>query len=157
MPAQCRAVLVGSVALCIVASPLVAQTWSAEQQAVLAVVKQSYVDALGKDATWVDRFTHPEVLSWGTGEPVPRDQADRRRWAEYGYENSTALIHSIAPVGIALRGDAAVVHYYATIAREYRDGRRETHTNRCTVTLTRDGETWRYLGWLCLEESTEGD
>ncbi|MCH7774939.1 MAG: hypothetical protein IH878_00130 [Gemmatimonadetes bacterium] len=66
--AQCRAVLLGSIAPCVFASPLVAQTWSSEQQAVLAVVEQSYVDALGKDATWVDRFTHPEVLQgcwWG--------------------------------------------------------------------------------------------
>ena len=149
MSAQCRAVLLGSIALCGFASPLVAQTWSSEQRAVLAVVEQSYVDALGKDSTWIDRFTHPEVLSWGSTEPLPRDQADRKRWAEYGYENSTALIHSIAPVGIALRGDVAVVHYYATIAREYSEGRRETHTNRCTVTLTRDDGTWRYLGWLC--------
>ena len=68
MSAQCRAVLLGSIALCVFGSPLVAQTWSSEQQAVLAVVEQSYVDALGKDATWVDRFTHPEVLQgcwWG--------------------------------------------------------------------------------------------
>ena len=157
MSAQCRTVQLGSIALCVFASPLVAQTWSSEQQVVLAVVEQSYVDALGKDATWVDRFTHAEVLSWGTGEPVPKNQADRKRWAEYGYENSTALIHSIAPVGVALRGDAVVVHYYATIANEYRDGSRETHTNRCTVTLTRDGETWRYLGWLCVAEATEGE
>lgn len=149
MSAQCRAVLLGGIALCVFASPLVAQVWSSEQQAVLAVVKQSYMDALGKDATWVDRYTHPEVLSWGSTEPVPRDQADMKRWAEYGYENSTALIHSIAPVGIVLRGDVAMVHYYATIAREDSEGRRETHTTRCTVTLTRDDDTWRYLGWLC--------
>ncbi len=153
MSAQCRAILLGSIVLCVFASPLVAQTWSSEQQAVLAVVEQSYVDAHGKDATWVDRYTHPEVLSWGRTEPVPRDQAEIKRWAEYGYENSTALIHSIAPVGIALRGDVTVVHYYHTLAREYSEGRRETHTTRCTVTLTRDGDTWRYLGWLCSREA----
>lgn len=152
MPAQCRAVLFGAVALFVLTSPLAAQTWSPEQQAVLAVVEQSYVDALAKDATWVDRFTHPEVLSWDGTEPLPKNQAERKRWAEYNYENSTALIHSIAPVGVALRGDAAVVHYFATIAREYRDGSRETHTSRCTVTLTREGGTWRYLGWLCMGE-----
>ena len=31
-------------------------------------------------------------------------------------------------------------------------GRRETHTGRCTVTLTRDDDTWRYLGWPALAE-----
>ena len=157
MSAQRRALLSGSIALVILASPLVAQTWSPEQQAVLAVVEQSYVDALGKDATWVDRYTHPEMLSWGNTYPVPRDQAATKRWSEYGYENSTALIHAIAPVGIAVRADVAVVHYYATIAREDREGKRETTTTRCTDTLTREGDTWRYLGWFCLDDPNEGN
>ncbi len=152
MPAQCRAVLLGNIALCVFASPLVAQTWSSEQQAVLAVVEQSWVDDLGEDATWVDRLTHPELLSWGDDYPVPRDQAASRRWSEYGDENSTALIHTIAPVGITVRGDAAVVHYYATVAAEDREGKRETTSSRCTDTLTQDGNTWRYLGWFCFEE-----
>ena len=156
MSTRCPTALVGIVSLCVVTAPLAAQAWTVEEQGVIAVVEQSYVEALAKDVTWVDRLTHPEVLSWGTGEPVPKDQSNRKRWAEYGYENSTALMHSIAPVGIALRGDAAVVHYFATIAREYRDGRRETHTNRCTVTLTRGDDGWRYLGWLCIEEPSEG-
>ncbi len=155
MSAQCRAVLLGSIALCIFASPLVAQTWSSEQQAVLAVVEQSWVDDLGKDATWVDRLTHSELLSWGDDYPVPRDQAHTKRWNEYGDENSTALIHTIAPVGITVRGDAAVVHYYATVAAEDREGKRETTSSRCTDTLTQDGNTWRYLGWFCFEEPND--
>jgi len=133
----------------------VAQTWSSEQQAVLAVVEQSWVDDLGKDATWVDRLTHSELLSWGDDYPVPRDQAHTKRWTEYGDENSTALIHTIAPVGITVRGDAAVVHYYATVAAEDREGKRETTSSRCTDTLTRDGNTWRYLGWFCFEEPND--
>ncbi len=155
MPAQCRAVLFANIALCVFASPLVAQTWSSEQQAVLAVVEQSWVDDLGKDATWVDRLTHSELLSWGDDYPVPRDQAHTKRWTEYGDENSTALIHTIAPVGITVRGDAAVVHYYATVAAEDREGKRETTSSRCTDTLTRDGNTWRYLGWFCFEEPND--
>ncbi len=155
MPAQCRAVLLGNIALFVFASPLVAQTWSSEQQDVLAVVEQSWVDDLGEDATWVDRLTHPELLSWGDDYPVPRDQAASRRWSEYGDENSTALIHTIAPVGITVRGDAAVVHYYATVAAEDREGKRETTSSRCTDTLTQDGNTWRYLGWFCSEEPND--
>ncbi len=157
MFAQCRVVLLGSIALCIFAPPLVAQTWSSEQQAVLAVVEQSWVADLGKDAAWVDRLTHPEMLSWGNSYPVPRDQAAAKRWSEYGDENSTSLIHTIAPVGITVRGDAAVVHYYASVAAEDREGKRETTTSRCTDTLTRDGDTWRYLGWFCFEAPSEGN
>ena len=156
MLTQYRTVLLGSIALCVFTLPLVAQTWSAEQLAVLAVVEQSWVDDLGKDPTWVDRLTHPEMLSWGDEYPVPRDQAASKRWSEYGDQNSTSLMHTIAPVGITIRGDAAVVHYYSTVAAEDREGKRETTSSRCTDTLTRDGNTWRYLGWFCLEAPNEG-
>ncbi len=140
----------------LISVPVSAQEWTAEQQAVLAVVEQSWVDDLGKDATWVDRFTHPEMLSWGNTYPVPRDQTASKRWSEYGDENSTALVHSISPLGIAVRGDAAVVHYYATVAAEDREGKRETTTSRCTDTFTREGGQWLYLGWFCFSEPTEG-
>ena len=150
-----RPVLLGTVLLPVFGFPVVAQTWSAEQQAVLAVVEQSWVDDLAEDATWIDRLAHPEVLSWGSNYPVPRDQEVSRRWSEYGDENNNALIHTVSPVGVAVRGDAAVVHYYATVGGENREGERETVVSRCTDTLTRDGGTWRYLGWFCFDEPSE--
>ena len=156
MSAQCRAILLGSIALCIFASLVDAQTWSAEQRAVLSVVEQSWVADMGGDATWIDRHTHPEMLSWDLTNPVPRAQAEAKRWNAYGHESSTSLIYTIAPVGITVRGDAAVLHYYATIGAEDLEGKRETTTTRCTDTLTRDGSTWRYLGWLCVAEPNEG-
>ena len=152
MPAQYRPVLFGNIALCVFASPLVAQTWSSEQQAVLAVVEETWVE---NDPTWVTRLTHPEMLGWGNDIPVPRDQSTTRRWSDHGIEDSTGLMHSLAPVGIAIRGDVAVVHYYASVSAEDREGERETTTTRCTDTLTREGGRWRYLGWFCYEEPTE--
>ena len=152
MPAQYRPVLFGNIALCVFASPLVAQTWSSEQQVVLAVVEETWVE---NDPTWVTRLTHPEMLGWGNDIPVPRDQSTTRRWSDHGIENSTGLMHSLAPVGIAIRGDVAVVHYYASVSAEDREGERETTTTRCTDTLTREGGRWRYLGWFCYEEPTE--
>ena len=152
MPAQYRPVLFGNIALCVFASPLVAQTWSSEQQVVLAVVEETWVE---NDPTWVTRLTHPEMLGWGNDIPVPRDQSTTRRWSDHGIENSTGLMHSLAPVGIAIRGDVAVVHYYASVSAEDREGERETTTTRCTDTLTREGGQWLYLGWFCYEEPTE--
>lgn len=152
MSVRLGAVLLAAIGLCGLAPRVAAQTWSPEQQSALAVVEQSWVDDLAKDATWIDRLTHPEMLSWSNDTPIPRDQATAKRWSEYGDENSTALIHTISPVGIAIRGDAAVVHYYATVASENREGERSTTTSRCTDTLTRAGNTWRYLGWFCFDE-----
>lgn len=129
-----------------------AQSWSPDQESALAVVERSWEDDLSKDATWIDRLTHPELLSWGNGYAIPRNREAARRWSEYQDQNSTALVHSIDPVGIAIRGDVAVVHYYATVAEEDRDGQRETRTSRCSDTLTRTGGTWLYLGWFCFLE-----
>ena len=70
-------------------------------------------------------------------------------------ENSTGLLHSLAPVGIVIRGDVAIVHYYASVSAEDREGKRETTTSRCTDTLTRDGGSWLYLGWFCFDEPSE--
>ena len=153
MSSQTRAALLGGVALCILNSPLVAQTWSSEQQAVLAVVEETWTE---NDPTWVTRLTHPEMLGWGNTIPMPRDQSTTRRWADHGLEDATGLMHSLAPVGIVIRGDAAVVHYYASWSEEDREGKRETTTSRCTDTLTREANTWLYLGWFCFDEPTEG-
>ncbi len=152
MSAQSRAVLVGGVALCVLTSPVVAQTWTAEQQAVLAVVEDTWTE---NDPTWVTRLTHPEMLGWSNVNPMPRDQATTSRWSEHGLESSTGLMHTLAPVGIAIRGDVAVVHYYASVSAEDREGKRETTTSRCTDTLTREGNAWLYLGWFCFDEPSE--
>lgn len=139
----------------IATGPVRAQSWSPDQQVALAVVERSWEDDLAKDATWIDRMTHPELLSWGSGYPIPRNRNASRRWGEYQDQNSTALVHSIDPVGIAIRNDVAVVHYYATVAEEDRDGERETRTSRCTDTLIRTGDTWLYLGWFCHLEPSD--
>ena len=136
------------------AVPVAAQQWTAEQQSVLAVVEDTWTE---NDPTWVTRLTHPEMLGWDNDIPVPRDQSTTRRWSDHGIENSTGLMHSLAPVGIAIRGDVAVVHYYASVSAEDREGKRETTTTRCTDTLTREGGQWLFLGWFCYDEPNEGN
>ena len=153
MTIHTRAALIGA-ALFMFSSPLVAQTWSTDQQAVLAVVDETWAE---NDPTWVTRLTHPEMLGWSSTNPVPRDQASTGRWSEHGLENSTGLMRSLAPVGIVIRGDVAMVHYYASVSEEDREGKRETTTSRCTDTLTRDTGSWLYLGWFCFNEPTEGN
>ena len=147
-----RALLLLAVAA-LFAVPVSAQQWTAEQQAVLAVVEDTWTE---NDPTWVTRVTHPEMLGWSNEFPVPRDQATFGRWSRHSLETSTGLMHSLAPVGIVIRGDAAIVHYYASWSEEDREGKRETTTSRCTDTLTRDGGQWLYLGWFCFDEPTEG-
>jgi hypothetical protein len=144
--------LTAGAALLSTALPLSAQTWSAEQQSALRVVERSWVDDLAEDSSWIDRMSHPELLSWGSSYPVPRDRAQSRRWSQYEDDTSDALLHTLSPVGIAVRGDVAVLHYYATVAAEGTDGQRNTRISRCTDTLTRDGDTWLYLAWFCFEE-----
>ncbi len=153
MSTYTQAALIGA-AFCMLTSPVLAQTWSADQQAVLAVVEETWTE---NDATWVTRLTHPEMLGWGNTNPMPRGQTTTRRWSDHGLESSTELLHSLAPVGIVIRGDVAIVHYYASVSAEDREGKRETTTSRCTDTLTRDGGSWLYLGWFCFNEPSEGN
>ena len=153
MSTYTQAALIGA-AFCMLTSPVLAQTWSAEQRAVLAVVEETWTE---NDATWVTRLTHPEMLGWGNTNPMPRDQTTTRRWSDHGLESSTGLLHSLAPVGIVIRGDVAIVHYYASVSAEDREGKRETRTSRCTDTLTRDSGSWLYLGWFCFNEPNEGN
>jgi hypothetical protein len=152
MTTHTRSALIGA-ALCLLASPIAAQTWTADQQAVLAVVEETWTE---NDPTWVTRLTHPEMLGWGSTIPVPRDRAATGLWSDHGVENSTGLLHSLAPVGIVIRGDVALVHYYASVSAEDRQGKRQTTTSRCSDTLTRDGGDWLYLGWFCYDEPSEG-
>ncbi len=153
MTIRSRAALIGA-GVFMLTTPAAAQTWTTEQQAVLAVVEETWAE---NDPTWVTRLTHPEMLGWSNTIPVPRDQATTRRWGDHGVENSTALLHSLAPVGIVIRGDVAVAHYYASVSAEDREGKRETTTSRCTDTLTRDSGSWLYLGWFCYDEPTAGN
>ncbi len=148
-----RAVALSSFGLFLSTVTLLGQTWSPEQREVIAVVEASWEADLAEDATWVDRLTHPNMLGWGRGYPMPRDRAQAKRWSEYGDENSNGLLHHLAPVGVAMHGDAAVVHYYVSVASENREGERETTHTRCTDVLVREGGEWRYLGWLCSDES----
>ena len=154
MLARIRFVVFVGAGLALFSSPLVAQTWSPEQQAVMAVVEMTWIE---NDAGWLTGLTHPEMLGWSNSNPMPRNQATTQRWSDHGLESSTGLMHSLAPVGIAIRGETAVAHYYASVSAEDSDGKRETTTTRCTDTLTREGGAWRYLGWFCFEEPSEGN
>ncbi|HBD98345.1 MAG TPA: hypothetical protein DC060_09110, partial [Gemmatimonadetes bacterium] len=78
MLARVRFVVVVGAALALLTSPLVAQTWSAEQQAVMAVVEMTWIE---NDAGWVTSLTHPEMLSWSNSFPMPRNQATTQRWS----------------------------------------------------------------------------
>jgi hypothetical protein len=152
-----HAIALSSFGLLLFTPALFGQTWSPEQREVLAVVEESWEADLAEDATWVDRLTHPGLLSWGLGYPMPRDRAQTKRWNQYGDENSNALLHHLAPVGIATHGDAAVVHYYVSVAFEDREGDRETIHTRCTDVLVREGSAWKYLAWHCTDEPSDDE
>ena len=152
-----RAITLSSFGLLLFTPALWGQTWSPEQREVLAVVEESWEADLAEDVTWVDRLTHPNLLSWGRDYPIPRDRAQTKRWNQYGDENSNALLHQLAPVGIAMHGDAAVVHYYVSVASEDREGKRETVHTRCTDVLVREGAAWKYLAWHCSDEPSDDE
>ena len=91
MLVRTRATLLGAAAFCLLAAPLVGQTWSSDQMAVLAVVEATWTE---NDATWVTRLTHPEMLGWSNTNPVPRDQTTTGRWRSGASPSAMAICRS---------------------------------------------------------------
>ncbi|HSG81923.1 MAG TPA: hypothetical protein VLC48_06730, partial [Gemmatimonadota bacterium] len=54
------------------AAPLSAQTWSAEQQEVWALELASWEAIKNKDLSWIDQYTHTNLLAWDDQRPMPR-------------------------------------------------------------------------------------
>ena len=107
-------------------------------------------------ATWIMDHTHPDALGWSNQNPTPRDRATIRRWTQHGMETDRTLMYSLSPLGIVVRGNTAVAHYYASWSMEGQGGERTTTNSRCTDTLVRENGRWLYLGWFCFDEPTDG-
>ncbi len=153
--ALCLAAVTGVLAA--VSTPVVAQTWSAEQLEVWTVIQAQWQAAMEKDATWPDRFLHDRFLGWSNENPAPRSKASTRRWTRYGDENSTTLMQELHPLGIVVHGNTAVAHYLYSTATEDREGERETTHGRYTDILVRDGGTWQFIAWHGGDDAEDDD
>ena len=136
---------------------LFGQEWSAEQKEVFGVVEAQWKASMAKDTTWPNKFLHENFLGWSNDSPVPRDKSSIQEWYRYNSENSTTLLFELYPVGIAMRGNTAVVHYFFSYATESKKDGLETVNGQFTDTLVKENGTWQFLGWQGGENPTDDE
>ena len=145
------------IVLCITllsSAQLFGQEWSAQQKEVLGVVEAQWKSAMAKDTTWPDKFLHENFLGWGNDSPMPRDKSSIQEWDRYNAENSTTLLFELYPLGIAMQGNTAVVHYFYSHATESKKDGRKTVNGHFTDILVNENGTWRFLAWQGGENPT---
>ena len=138
--------------LALVARPVQAQEWSAEQLEILEMVNNQWEAEKAGDLSWIE-LLHASFRGWPVGAPMPigKDAAQRFFAAEAGRDK--ILAYDIAPVAIIVTDGTAVAHYYYTVLTEHADGEREMTAGRSTDVLTRTEDGWRYVSWVGDERS----
>jgi hypothetical protein len=136
-------------------SQAIAQTWSAEQQDVWAVVVESWADIVAKDIEWTDRWVHPNAVGWNIQNPMPRSRETIKEWDRYDFDGATTMVSDFAPTAIVVQDTTAIAHYYYSLGTVDSDGERETVHGRCTDILVSDGEHWQFIGWNCGDMETD--
>lgn len=129
-----------------------AQTWSAEQTEVWKASAATWEQDLNKDSSWTENSVSDKLSTWGTGSPAPRGKASTGRWHKYGMSQDAMVMYDLAPLAIAVSGDAALAHYYYSVASKDAEGKSTTTHGRCSDTLVRENGRWVFLGWSCSDE-----
>ena len=136
-----------SLVLCTFAGAASAQTSSPDQQEVWKVEQQQWKMSAAKDSSWIDALTHPNLRTWETGAPMPRDKASLKHWERYENESSTVLEQELYPISTTITGNVAVVQYYYRLVRENYKKEREPVTGHYTDILIKDGGHWQFIAW----------
>jgi hypothetical protein len=134
-------------AFCAVAGTASAEGWSAEQQEIWKFEQLQWKMSAAKDLSWIDTMVHPDMKSWETGAPMPRDKASLKHWSRYDSENGSVLEQELFPISATITGNVAVVQYHYMVARENYKKERETVTGHYTDVLIKDGGRWMFIAW----------
>lgn len=134
-------ILVASATL--IAGPISAQEWTAEQLEVWEAVL----------ACWDTRVSgtfeaciHDDYVSFQLADGVPQNKADLLAWEPYGLETFDMLWVHRKPLHIDVRGDMALVLYQVDyVDRNRRTGEETTGKSMWTEVFVRDGGTWKAL------------
>jgi hypothetical protein len=146
-------VRLGLMAVLLFAGALVqAQTWTPAQQEVWKVSADTWEQDLNKDHSWTERSVSAQVSAWGSDYPAPRGKSSMGRWHKHWVTQNPMVMYDLAPLAVAVSGDAAVTHYYYTLATTDAGGKQSVTHGRCSDTLVRENGRWVFLGWSCSDE-----
>jgi ketosteroid isomerase-like protein len=123
-----------------------AQEWSAAQKEVWKSVETySELGAKGDLDGFMSYFAD-DYLGWSTSSAMPGTKADVRKWAAHDFETNKTVLQTLKPVGIAIHGDVAFVHYYYTVLQKNAKGEEKTIQGRWTDILKKQGDRWVLIG-----------
>lgn len=147
MHQQILARFLAALATVLLAAPVLAQNWSAEQQEVWKFEQQQWAMAAAKDLSWIDTMVHPNIVYWDRGQPMPQDLASLKRWNRFNSASGTTLEQELHPISITITGNIAVVTYYYTTVSENYKKERESVSGRYVDVLMKENGRWRFIAW----------
>ena len=113
------------------------------------VVATWETDIVKNDPEWAMKYALPEVQGWGETYPMPRGRDSIVKWSRFGKSEGKGVLFEVKKIGMVVKGNTALVHYYYSIGSKDKDGKNKTDHGRCSDTLMKDKGEWKYLGWNC--------
>ena len=123
-----------------------AQEWSAAQKEVWKSVEAYAELGAKRDLDGSMSYFADDYLGWSTSSAMPVTKADVRKWTAHDYETNQTVLQTLKPVGIAIHGDVAFVHYYFTVLQKNAKGEEKTIQGRWTDILKKQGNRWVLIG-----------
>lgn len=122
------------------------QEWSKEQQMVWKNV-EAYWKLYGDgNLEGFLGYMHDGYLGWNVGTPLPSGKADAAKWMKHFWAKRKVTIYDVNPVGIAVFGDVAIVHYYYTMMVADEEGKEKNMSGNWTDVLLKQGDKWLLIG-----------
>jgi ketosteroid isomerase-like protein len=123
-----------------------AQEWSAAQKEVWKSVETYWELGAKGDLDGIMSYFADDYLGWSTSSAMPATKADVRKWTAHDFETNKTVLQTLKPVGIAIHGDVAFVHYYFTVLQKNAKGEEKTIQGRWTDILKEQGNRWVLIG-----------
>jgi hypothetical protein len=124
---------------------ILAQEWTAEQKEVWKSVETYNQLADKGDVEGFIAYFHEDFSGWALGSVLPGNYAQRTEAMRHFMPKSQVLFSQIKPVGIAVLGNFAIVHYY--YGGLIKEGEEEEFTRqRWTDILMKQGDKWVLIG-----------
>ena len=124
----------------------ISQEWSKEQQLVWKNVETYWKIAGEENLQEYMSYFHDDYLGWAVNTPLPSTKANVSKWMKHWWSKINVTIYDIQPVGIAVFGDVAVVHYYYTMMVANEEGKESERTGSWTDILMKQGDKWVLIG-----------
>jgi ketosteroid isomerase-like protein len=140
--------------LLLVAPPLAAQEWSADEQEVVEWLKAFTAEAWAGDLDAFLPWLHPEFTSWNYADRGPEDFDVFAEGAAEFFETSSSIVVGARPMSVTVLGDMAVVHNWYREMVTGADGE-SAYMGRWTLVLTRTDDGWKNLAWTWTQEDVD--